>query len=98
MEHREDQCDGLKYPCFALLLMSRDDVLEQGIVGSTSKQLRIYDGVVLPPRVDASDEGMPGSEFLSNDMPTIIRTHLCEELPLSLPLPDVTFPLTWRKI
>ncbi len=92
MDHCEDQCDGLKYPCFALLLMSRDDVLEQGIVGSTSKQLRIYDGVVLPPRVDASDEGMPGSAFLSNDMPTIIRTHLCEELPLSVPLPDVTFP------
>lgn len=101
MDHCKDQYNGLKYPCFALLLMSRDDVREKGIVGITSKQLRIYDGVVLPPRVDAKDysnwndaldEDMSGSEFRSNNMPTIIRSHLSEEIPLSVPLPDVTFP------
>ena len=99
-EHSKDQWDKLKYPCFALILMSRDAVQEQGIVGSRSKQLRIYDGVVVPPRVAALDsdwnvsyEAKPDTEFHSKDMPTIIRTHICEEYPASVPLlPDVTFP------
>jgi hypothetical protein len=101
-DHSDDQFDTprLKYPCFALILMSRDAVQEQGIVGSRSKQLRIYDGVVVPPRVaalnsdwnDVSYEAKPDIKFHSEDMPTIIRTQLCEEYPTFVPLPEVTFP------
>jgi hypothetical protein len=72
-------------------------VQEKGIVGSKSKQLRIYDGVVVPPPLGTpldsdwnadSGEGKPDH---SKGMPTIIRTHICEEYPSSVPLPDVTF-------
>lgn len=96
-DHSDVPYDGLSYPCFALIVMSRDVVQEKGIVGSKSKQLRIYDGVVVPPPLGTpldsdwnadSGEGKPDH---SKGMPTIIRTHICEEYPSSVPLPDVTF-------
>lgn len=102
--YSEDQCDRLSFPCYALILMSRDLVQELGITTSQSKQLRIYDGVLIPPRflaLDrnvASENGKPDRDFHSYDMPIIICTHICEENPGSVPLPDVPFPPPSRKM
>ena len=94
-------------PCYAWIVMSHDMMREQNVImeegdtGTTTKQLRLYDAVVIPPRVvntneqrrsELDDQVNQNHNLSCIQMPTIICTHICQEYPAEqLPLQDVSF-------
>ena len=86
--------------CYAWIVMSHDVMREQGLLDActTTKQLRIYDSVVIPPRVVDMKTGNRSSSIDTNqtkcDMhrPTIVCTHISQAYPSDQPpLQDVSF-------
>ena len=72
--------------------MSQDEIREQGISDGGTKQLRFYDAVVIPPRVVSTNPSTVASnevnqhDINSQNMPTIVCTHVCQEYPAEQPL------------
>lgn len=78
--------DAIKRPCYSWIVLPNDVLREQGIAGD-KKQLRLYDAVVIPPRVTGTM-----TECMKQAMPTIVCTHVCEQYSKELTaLPDVSF-------
>ena len=85
--------------CYAWIVMSHDVMREQGLLDgcTTTKQLRIYDAVVIPPRVvDMKTGSMTSGDTNQTqyDMhrPTIVCTHISQAYPTDQPpLQDVSF-------
>jgi len=86
--------------CYAWIVMSHDVMREQGLLdgSTTTKQLKIYDAVVIPPRVVDMKTGSMSSTADTNqtqcDMhrPTIVCTHISQAYPTDQPpLQDVSF-------
>ena len=114
-EHCEKEMGMLtNFPCYAWIVMSHDVMREQNIImegengttTTTTKQLRLYDAVVIPQRVvntkneqrsvlDEHDMNQNHDASISSiQMPTIICTHICHEYPAEEKLPplqDVSF-------
>jgi len=85
--------------CYAWIVMSHDVMREQGLLdgSTTTKQLKIYDAVVIPPRVVDMKTGSMSSTADTNqtqcDMhrPTIVCTHISQAYPSDQPpLQDVS--------
>ena len=103
------------FPCHAWIVMANDVIREHGLVQNddnddiatssttiSTKQLRLYDAVIIPPRLVNMDEEDDESNLAAaqvemntkHKMPTIICTHISkaysaqQELP---PLQDVSF-------
>mmetsp|Transcript_41796 Transcript_41796/g.87729 ORF Transcript_41796/g.87729 Transcript_41796/m.87729 type:complete len:592 (+) Transcript_41796:26-1801(+) len=89
--------NGLSFPCFAWIIMSRDAVRERGISDGGITQIRFYDAVVIPPRVaDTKSEqcvvASEESKRVESHMPTIICTQIFQEYPAEQPpLQEVSF-------
>lgn len=87
-----EQINGMATPCFAWIIMSQDEIREQGISDGGTKQLRFYDAVVIPPRVVSTNPSTVASnevnqhDINSQNMPTIVCTHVCQEYPAEQPL------------
>ena len=109
-DQQSEQCKGMltnNFPCYAWIVMSHDVMREQNVImeegdtGTTTKQLRLYDAVVIPPRVvntneqrrsELDDQVNQNHNLSCIHMPTIICTHICHEYPTEQPpLQDVSF-------
>ena len=106
---QSEQCKGMltNFPCYAWIVMSHDMMREQNVImeegdtGTTTKQLRLYDAVVIPPRAvntneqrrsELDDQVNQNHNLSCIQMPTIICTHICQEYPAEQPpLQDVSF-------
>lgn len=90
-------------PCYAWIIMTNDEMREQGIAGDSCKRrLRFYDAVVIPPRVVEGSARSPrlqsaiaaptDDEECHIAMPTVVCTHVCHEYPIEGPtLNEVSF-------
>jgi len=100
-QHEAEQWNGTTFPCFAWIIMSKDDMHDRGFGAlGCQKQMRFYDAIVIPPRLSNLTpeqssgvlEGAKCDESGSHSMPTIICAGVCEEYPAEqLPLEEVSF-------
>ena len=101
------------FPCHAWIVMANDVIREHGLVQNddnddmatssttiSTKQLRLYDAVIIPPRLVNMDEEDDESNLAAaqvemntkHKMPTIVCTHISKAYPAAQQeLQDVSF-------